>query len=142
MHLKLIAEINILIDSTFKKLRSWHPFPSLHGKCMCLVAQSCPTFCNPMDCSLPGSSVHGDSPCKNTGVGSHVLLQGLFPIQGLNPGLPHSVLSVLPWKPSWQINWETMEPVTDFILLGFKITVDGDCSHKIKGCLLLGRKAI
>ena len=43
---------------------------------------------------------------------------------------------------SWQINGETMETVTDFILLGFKITVVGDCSHKIKGCLLLGRKAI
>ena len=36
--------------------------------CVCLVAQSCPTLCNPMDCSLPGSSVHGDSPGKNTGV--------------------------------------------------------------------------
>ena len=43
---------------------------------------------------------------------------------------------------SWQIDGETMETVTDFILLGFKITVVGDCSHKIKGCLLLGRKAI
>ena len=42
-----------------------------------------------MDCSPPGSSVHGDSPGKNTGVGNHALLQGLFPIQGLNPGLPH-----------------------------------------------------
>ena len=42
-----------------------------------------------MDCNLPGSSVHGDSPGKNTGVGCHALLQGIFPIQGLNPGLPH-----------------------------------------------------
>ena len=42
-----------------------------------------------MDCSLPGSSVHGDSPSKNTGVGCHALLQGIFPTQGLNPGLPH-----------------------------------------------------
>ena len=55
----------------------------------CLVAQSCPTLCNPMDCSLPGSSVHGDFPGKNTGVGCHALLQGIFPTQGLNPGLPH-----------------------------------------------------
>ena len=38
-----------------------------------------------MDCSLPGSSVHGDSPGKNTGVGCHALLQGIFPTQGLNP---------------------------------------------------------
>ena len=42
-----------------------------------------------MDCSLPGSSVHGDSPGKHTGVGSHALLQGIFPTQGSNPGLPH-----------------------------------------------------
>ena len=43
---------------------------------------------------------------------------------------------------SWQIDGETMETVTDFIFLGSKITVDGDCSHEIKRCLLLGRKAM
>ena len=43
---------------------------------------------------------------------------------------------------SWQIDEETMETVTDFIFLGSKITVDGDCSHKIERCLLLGRKAM
>ena len=43
---------------------------------------------------------------------------------------------------SWQIDWETMETVTDFILLGFKITANDDCSHEIKRHLLLGRKAI
>ena len=43
---------------------------------------------------------------------------------------------------SWQINGETMETVTDFIFLGSKITVDGDCSHEIKRCLILGRKAM
>ena len=42
-----------------------------------------------MDCSPPGSSVHGYSPGKNTGTGFHALLQGLFPTQGSNPGLPH-----------------------------------------------------
>ena len=47
------------------------------------------TLCNTMDCSSPGSSVHGDSPGKNTGVGCHALLQGIFPPQGSNPGLPH-----------------------------------------------------
>ena len=40
---------------------------------------------------------------------------------------------------SWQIDGETMETVTDFIFLGSKITADGDCSHEIKRCLLLGR---
>ena len=43
---------------------------------------------------------------------------------------------------SWQTDGETMETVTDFIFLGSKITVDGDCSHEIKRCLLLGRKAM
>ena len=43
---------------------------------------------------------------------------------------------------SWQIDGETIETVTDFILRGSKITADGDCSHEIKGCLLLGRKAM
>ena len=43
---------------------------------------------------------------------------------------------------SWQIDWETMETVRDFILGGCKITVDGDCSHEIKRCLLLERKAM
>ena len=56
---------------------------------MDLVAQSCPSLYDPVDCSLPGSSVHGDSPGKNTGVDCHALLQGIFPTQGLNPGLPH-----------------------------------------------------
>ena len=42
---------------------------------------------------------------------------------------------------SWQIDGETMETVTDFILLGFKVTADGGSSHEIKRCLLLGRKA-
>ena len=43
---------------------------------------------------------------------------------------------------SWQIDGETVETVTDFILGGSKITADGDCSHEIKRCLLLGRKAM
>ena len=44
--------------------------------------------CDPMDCNPSGTSVHGDSPGKNTGVGYHALLQGIFPTQGWNPGLP------------------------------------------------------
>ena len=42
--------------------------------CVCLVAQSCPTLCDLMDCSLPGSSVHEDSPGKNTGMGCYAFL--------------------------------------------------------------------
>ena len=43
---------------------------------------------------------------------------------------------------SWQIDGEKVETVADFIFLGFKITVDGDCSHEIKRCFLLGRKSM
>ena len=43
---------------------------------------------------------------------------------------------------SWQIDGETVEIVANFIFLGFTITADGDCSHEIKGCLLLGRKVM
>ena len=43
---------------------------------------------------------------------------------------------------SWQIDGETVETVADFIFLGSKVTADGDCSHKIKRCLLLGRKVM
>ena len=60
---------------------------------MCLVALLGPTLCNPMDCSPPGSSAHGDSPGKNTGVGCHALLQGNLP----NPGIE-------PWSPALQVD--------------------------------------
>ena len=43
---------------------------------------------------------------------------------------------------TWEVDGETMETVTDFIFLGFKITADGDCSHEIKRCLFLGRKTM
>ena len=56
---------------------------------LCLVTQLCLTLCNPVDCSWPGSFVHGGSPGKNIGVGCHAFLQEIFPTQGSNPGLPH-----------------------------------------------------
>ena len=56
---------------------------------LCLVTQLCLTFCDPMDYSLPGSSVSGDSPGKNTGIGFQVLLQGIFPTQESDPSLLH-----------------------------------------------------
>ena len=49
----------------------------------CLVVQYCLTLCNPMDCSLPGSSVQGDAPGKKTGVGFHALLQRNLPKSGI-----------------------------------------------------------
>ena len=61
---------------------------NLYAKCVHAQSlQLCPTLCDPMDCSLPISSVHGDSAGKNTGVGCHALLQGIFPTQGSNPCL-------------------------------------------------------
>ena len=70
---------------------------------VCFVAQLCLTLCDPVDCSPPGSSVHGDSPGKNTGVGCHALLQGIFPTQGSNPGLQHcrQILYHLSHQGSW-----------------------------------------
>ena len=59
-------------------------------------------------------------------------------------GLKHSIQKskIMASSPitSWQTDGETMETVTDFIFLGFKITADGDCSHEIKRCLLLEEK--
>ena len=57
--------------------------------CAALSHSVCPILWDPMDCNPPVSSVHGDSPGKNTAVGCHALLQGIFPTQGSNPGLPH-----------------------------------------------------
>ena len=51
---------------------------------LCLVTQWCPALCDCMDCSPPGSSAHGDSPVKNTGMSCPVLFQGIFPTQELN----------------------------------------------------------
>ena len=90
---------------------------------LCLVTQWCPTVCDHVDCSLPDFSVQGDSPGKNIGVVCHALLQGIFPTQGSNPGLPHhrQILyhlshqgspSILEWVAcpfskwsSWPRNW-------------------------------------
>ena len=65
--------------------------PAMFSICLLfvLVAQSCPTLCDSMDYSPPGSSAHGIFPGKNTGVGCHFLLQEIFPTQGLNLGLLH-----------------------------------------------------
>ena len=56
---------------------------------LCLVAHLHPNLCDPVDWSPPGSSVHANSPGKNTGMGCHAHLQGIFLTQASNPGLPH-----------------------------------------------------
>ena len=63
-------------------------FNHCEGPAFCMHAkpiQSCPTLFDPIDCRPPGSSVYGDSPGKNSGVGCHALLQGIFPTQASNP---------------------------------------------------------
>ena len=71
---------------------------TLKGLCavLCLVTQLCLTICNPIDCSPPGSPVPGDSPGKNTGVGSLSLLQGNFLTQESNQGLSALNMDSLP----------------------------------------------
>ena len=82
----------------------------------CTQAFSHVQLCDPMDCSLPGSSVYGDSPSRNTGVVCHFLLQGIFPTQGSNP----SLLNLLHYRQilyDWD-TWEAQDPWNlTFILL-------------------------
>ena len=78
-------KIKYLTDSKHKKIK----MAVLASAVLCLVTQSYATLCNTMDCCPPGSSVHRDSPGKNTVIGCHALLQGIFPTQGSNPGLLH-----------------------------------------------------
>ena len=77
----------IHLKHTSWSVKSYWPLEALW--CLCLVALSCPTLCNPTDYSPLGSSIHGDFPGKNTGVGCHAFLQGIFLTQGLNLCLPN-----------------------------------------------------
>ena len=89
---------------------------SLYIAMGCASLLSCVLLCDPMDCSLLGSSVHGDSPGKNTGVGCHTLLQGIFPTQGSNPGLLHcrQILYRLSHQGRWRIlEWLPCPPLGD-----------------------------
>ena len=61
---------------------------------------------------------------------------------GLKPNIQKTKIKVSGPITSWQIDGETMKTVTDTIFSGPKITADGDCSHEIRRCLLLGRKAV
>ena len=87
---------------------------------LCLVAQSCPTLCDPSDCSPPSSSVHGDSPGKNTGVGCHAVLQGIFPTQEWKAGLSYCrrILYHLSSVVSYcELIWASSQP-DDFRVIG------------------------
>ena len=114
-----------------------------HSVPFSLVAQSCLTLCDPMNRSTPGLPVHHHLP-EFTQTHVHRVgdaIQPSHPLSSPFPSAPNPSQHQSPIT-SWQIEGETMESVTDFIFLGSKIIADGDCSHKIKRSLLLGRKAM
>ena len=87
---------------------NWETGIDVHTLLMCACAellQSCPSLCDAVDCSPPGSCVHGESPGKNTGMGCQALLHGIFPTQRLNPCL----LSLLCWQASSLPTTATLE---------------------------------
>ena len=108
----------------------------------CLDAQSCPTLCDPINCSLSGSSVHGDSPGKNPGVGCHAFLQRIFPSHGLSPGLQNcrQILYHLSHQGS-QEYWHGKH-MESTICLGFRFGhCDKACGTLRRGILWKVRKA-
>ena len=89
----------VSLINPFPNIPASYSLPSPGFKCLYYLVhakllQSCPTLWDPIYCDLPGSSVHGDSPGKNTGVDCHALLQSIFPTQGWNPRL----LCLLHWQ--------------------------------------------
>ena len=89
-------DVEIIDKSIFLCFLSLSSFQQMCCAVLCSVLQSFLTLCDPMDSSLPGSSVHGNSPGNNTGVGCYFLLQGIFPTQWSNPRLLHLLY--------WQVN--------------------------------------
>ena len=94
----------------------WPSNVSLYVYCavLFLVIQLCPILCDTVDCSLPGSSVHGDSPGNNTEVGCHALLQGIFPTQGSNPGSPIILEWVFMPSSRGSVGIKTAQPTWSF----------------------------
>ena len=114
------------------------------------VAQSCPTLRNPMDCSITRLLHPWDFPGKSTGVGCQGIFQKSLLIKvkeesekvGLKLNIQKVKIMASGPSTSWQIDGETVETMSDFILGGSKITADGDFSHEIKIHLLLGKKVM
>ena len=88
LHHELVSVLTLLHAGA--RTQAWFSNTWVHVRPL----QSCPTLCDPMDCSPPGSSVHRDSPGKNSGVGCHAFLQGIFPTQVCSPCL----LCLLHWQ--------------------------------------------
>ena len=125
----LIDSTHAVLDSAKSLLVSvaWNLFWKLVFKlacctfswmCACMHTkslQSCLTLCDPMNCSLPGSSVHGVSPGKNTGVGCHALFQEIFPTQGSNLCL----LCLLCWRQAGSLPLAPPGKPFSWIFLGY-----------------------
>ena len=99
-----------------------------------------------MDCSLPGSSIHGSFQARVlewvAAAFSEVRVNRETKKTDLKLNIKKTKIMASSPISSWHIDGEKMETVRDFILGGSKITADGDCSHEIKRHLLLGRKAM
>ena len=110
---------------------------------LCLVVQSCLSLCDPMDCSSPGSAVHGDSPGKNTGVGSHSPSPGDLPNPGIKPRSPSGRFFTV-WatreallQPNWLLVSSHPSGLTSVLLVARHSKVEGkdrDFKHaKVRG---------
>ena len=103
---------------------------------LCSVAQLCLTLCNPMDCSPPGFSVHGNSPGKNIRAGCHALLQGIFPTQESNRGLLHCrrILNQLSYQGSHKVRYTNLikyDPVCRQYIKRRKMPLDRERSTRL-----------
>ena len=96
------AVLSTVPVTELKKTRIWDLAQFL-SNCSAKLLQSRPTLYNPMDYSPPGSSVHEDSPCKNTEVSCPAPFQGTSPTQGSNPRLLHWQVGSLPLVPSGKL---------------------------------------
>ena len=95
----LLSSVKTILWTRNDTLNILHLTCEIFDTCVCMHAkllQSCPTLCNPMECSPPGSSAHGILQAKNTGVGCHAFLQGIFQTQRSNSRL----LCLLHWQAS------------------------------------------
>ena len=137
---------------------------------LCLVTQSYPTLCNPMDSSLPGSLMW-NAGLDEAQAGIKIARRNINNLRyadditimeeseaelksllmkvkeesekvGLHLNIQKTKIMASNPITSWQIEGETLETMSDFIFLGSNIRADGDCSHEIKRCLVLGRKVM
>ena len=105
----------------------------------------CLTLWDPIDCSLPGSSVHGDSPGKNTGVGCHAFLQGIFLTEGSNPRLftsPALAGGFFTVSTGWEAFslYEVSKTVKLIEAESRKVVARGRGKREMGGCCSIGAK--